>query len=41
MDPIFTDDIYFALPEILQLIWADKPKQMPQSASIHSGILRN
>ena len=33
MDPVyvFTDNIYWALPEILQLIRADKPKQMLQS----------
>ena len=23
MDPIFTGDVYFALPEILQLIWTN------------------
>ena len=28
---VFTDNIYLALPEILHLIQANKPKQMPQS----------
>ena len=28
---VFADNIYLALPEILHLIRADKPKQMPKS----------